>query len=205
MTTSEKMQTDEVRDTLEFLGVMGGAPEAECEARLRYAMEVQPPNVIVELGVMRGQGICCFACGSGFGNQVPVIGVDLFGLRPSGYGAAYDNPENQRVAQVFANRFDVGHLVTLIRSDTKDAAVGWNKPIGLLTIDAGHQYEDVLADVKAWLPHVVRGGLLLMHDARNPAWPGVDRVITEEILPSGEWDEIEFIQPFSAWFRRKLS
>jgi len=197
------IETDEVQDALDFLEIIGGGPRAECESKLRYAMEVEPPNVIVEIGVLRGQGICSLASGSNFGHGVDVYGIDLFGLRPSGQGPTYDDPRNEKVARGFAERFGVGHLVTLIRSESLAAAKDWEQSIGLLAIDAGHEYEDVLADTKAWLPHVVRGGILLMHDARSPAWPGVDRVIGEEIMASGDWDEIEFVPPFSAWFRRR--
>ena len=205
MTTIEKMQTDEVQDTLDFLEIIGGGPRAECEVRLRYAMEIKPPEVIVEVGVLRGQGLCSLAVGSSFGHRVPVFGVDLFGLRPSGQGPTYDDPRNQKVTQGFVDRFAVSELVTIIRSESADAAAAWDKAIGLLELDAGHEYEDVLADVKAWLPHVAPGGLLMMHDAQSPAWPGVDRVIAEEILPSGEWKQIEFVPPFSAWFRKRVS
>jgi len=195
--------TDEVQDTLDFLATLGGASRMECETRVRYAMEVSPPAVIVELGVMVGQGLCCLGCGARFGQGALSFGIDLFGMRPSGQGAAYDNPANMATVRGYIERFGLSELVTLMQADTAEAVAQWEEPIGLLVVDAGHDYEQVLADAKAWLPHVVPGGLLLMHDARNPAWPGVDRVINEEILPSGEWDDAEFVPPFSRWLRRK--
>ena len=198
--------SDEMVEELDFLEVIGGSPRAECEAKLRYALEVEPPNVIVEIGVLRGQGVCCLGCGSKRGHKVPVIGVDLFGLRPSRQGPTYDDPRNERVSRVSADRFGLKGLVTLFRSESLQAAAIFaleKRPIGLLVIDAGHEYEDVAADATAWLPHVVPGGLLMMHDAKSPAWPGVDQVIAEQIMASGEWDELEFVPPFSAWFRRK--
>ncbi len=197
MTLSKAMELE-----LDFLEVIGGGPRAECEAKRRYAMEIEPPNVIVEVGVLRGQGTCCLGCGSRYGHGVPVIGIDLFGLRKSGMGPTYDDPRNERVSRVLADHLGLKDLVTLLRSESVEAAADFTQLIGLLGIDAGHKYEEVLADAKAWIPHVVPGGLLLMHDARSPAWPGVDRVIEEEIRASGEWEELEFVPPFSAWFRR---
>jgi predicted O-methyltransferase YrrM len=195
--------TDEVQDTLDFLATIGGGPRTECEARVHYAMQVQPPHCIVELGVFTGQGLTSLACGSRFARSVPVIGIDLFGSRPSGQEQKYDTPENELTARSWAERFGVNELVTLTRSDTVEAARGWSRPIGLLVIDAGHEYEQVLADFQAWTPHLVPGGLLMMHDARNHAWPGIDRVIGESIRPTGEWEELPFVQPYSAWFRKR--
>lgn len=192
---------DEVQDTLDFLEALGGGGRAECEARVRHAMTVEQ-GVIVELGVLRGQGLCCLACGSGFGHGVPVYGIDLFGIRPSGQGPTYDDPKNERVTREFVKRFGVANLVTILRSDTLEAALDWQHPIGLLEVDAGHEYLQVQADVNAWLPHVLPSGLLMMHDAKNPGWPGVDQVIAEQIMGSGEWEELEFVPPFSQWFRR---
>ncbi len=196
------MGIEEIEDTLDFLEALGGGSRAECEARVRYAMSVEQ-GVIVELGVLRGQGLCCLACGSNFGHGVPVYGIDLFGMRASGQGPTYDDPKNERVTREFVKRFGVDHLVTVIRSDSLEACQNWTAPIGLLEIDAGHEYEQVAADAKAWLPHVMSGGLLMMHDAHNPAWPGVDRVITEQIVSGGTWEEVEFVSPFSQWFRKK--
>jgi len=197
------VETDEVQDALKFLGTIGGASAAESESKLRYAMEVQPPNSIVELGVFAGQGVTSLACGSNFAHGVPVFGVDLFGSQSSGQGDKYDAPDNESMARAWADRFGVGHLVTLICSDTIAAAAAWEKPIGLLVIDAGHEYEQVLADFQAWTPHLVPGGLLMMHDARNDGWPGIDRVIAESIRPTGEWEELPFVRPYSAWFRKR--
>jgi len=194
--------SDEMVEELDFLEVIGGGPRAECDAKFGYALEVEPPNVIVEVGVLRGQGVCCLGCGSKRGHQVPVIGVDLFGLRPSRQGPTYDDPRNEKVSRVFADRFGLQEIVTLVRSESLDAAATFSQPIGLLVIDAGHEYEDVAADAKAWLPHVVPGGLLMMHDARNAAWPGIDQVIAWDLRVSGQWEELEFVPPFSAWFRR---
>lgn len=40
----------------------------------------------------------------------------------------------------------------------------WGTPLGLLFIDGGHSAAAAHADYESWLPHLVRGGLLLIHD-----------------------------------------
>lgn len=46
----------------------------------------------------------------------------------------------------------------------------------LVYIDASHEYEDVAADIGAWLPLVRPGGVLFGDDAD---WPGVARAVEE--------------------------
>lgn len=46
------------------------------------------------------------------------------------------------------------------------AAAFLEKPVDLLFVDAGHRYEDVLADLQAWVPRVKAGGIVAGHDFR---------------------------------------
>ena len=44
------------------------------------------------------------------------------------------------------------------------AAKHWTTPLGLLFIDGGHSLDAALADYRNWSQHVVKGGLLVIHD-----------------------------------------
>lgn len=59
----------------------------------------------------------------------------------------------------------------------------WPVPVDFVFIDASHEYEDVLADITAWRPHV-RDGILCGHDYSS-AFPGVQRAVGQE-LPEAE-------------------
>ena len=48
----------------------------------------------------------------------------------------------------------------------------------LVFLDGLHDYESVLADIRAWQPHIVYGGILCGHDY-TPGWPGVERAVRE--------------------------
>jgi len=48
--------------------------------------------------------------------------------------------------------------------------------INFLFIDGSHEYDDVKADVTAWLPKVVPGGVIAGHDFN---WEGVRRAVDE--------------------------
>jgi hypothetical protein len=58
-----------------------------------------------------------------------------------------------------------------------DWATVWAEPVELIFIDADHRYESVLADIKAWTPHVVPGGILCGHDFGY--FPAVERAVRE--------------------------
>jgi len=175
----------------------------EAASEARFAMRVPADQVIVEIGSFHGHGLYSLAGGSALGNGAHIYGVDLWGLRESGQGPAYDRPENMALVQDILHMLGIENLVTLIRSDSVDAAKGFGPPVGLLVIDGDHRKPGVLADYLAWSPKVAPGGWLLMHDARNGGWPGVDEVITQVIGPSLLWEAEEFVEPFSQWFRKR--
>lgn len=43
-----------------------------------------------------------------------------------------------------------------------------NESLDFVFIDAGHDYEDVIDDIKCWLPKVKSGGILAGHDFHHP-------------------------------------
>lgn len=50
------------------------------------------------------------------------------------------------------------------------AARHWATPLSLVFIDGGHSMAAALNDYRCWAPHIVRGGLLAIHDVfPNPA------------------------------------
>lgn len=50
------------------------------------------------------------------------------------------------------------------------AARHWATPLGMVFIDGGHSMAAALTDYRCWAPHIVRGGLLAIHDVfPNPA------------------------------------
>jgi predicted O-methyltransferase YrrM len=53
----------------------------------------------------------------------------------------------------------------------------WTTPLGLLFIDAGHEYIDVLKDYHLWAKHVKVGGYLVFHDVGS--WDGPTRMYNE--------------------------
>jgi hypothetical protein len=56
--------------------------------------------------------------------------------------------------------------------------------LDFVLLDASHEYEDVKADIQAWLPKVKIGGFLAGDDY-DRAWPGVIKAVTE-LLPNAQ-------------------
>jgi len=71
--------------------------------------------------------------------------------------------------------------VRLLPATTLAAAAAWREPIDYLYVDADHTYESVLADLRAWVPFVKPGGLILGDDYENDMYPGVKQA----------WDDFE--------------
>lgn len=71
--------------------------------------------------------------------------------------------------------------------------------IGVVFIDALHDYESVKQDIELWWPLVAPGGYLSGHDY-NHKWPGVMRAVAEAfpLFKVG-------LAPDSVWFVRKES
>lgn len=93
-------------------------------------------------------------------------------------------------------RFGVSDRVRVFVSTTH-AASGRFAPdsLGLLFIDAGHDYENVRQDLVDWYPKLAPGGFLVCDDYVSE-WPGVQRAIDESGLPG------DLIAP-SLWMHRK--
>ncbi|MGH9111441.1 MAG: class I SAM-dependent methyltransferase, partial [Acidimicrobiales bacterium] len=54
--------------------------------------------------------------------------------------------------------------VVAVVGDSPRVAANWATPLALLFIDGGHGEESARCDYELWTPHVVAGGLLVIHD-----------------------------------------
>ncbi len=62
------------------------------------------------------------------------------------------------------DRAGLGETVVPIVASTALAARHWRTPLSLVFIDGGHSEAAALADYRSWAPHIVRGGVLAIHD-----------------------------------------
>ncbi|MEW6674115.1 MAG: class I SAM-dependent methyltransferase [Thermodesulfobacteriota bacterium] len=121
-------------------------------------------------------------------------------------GEAYFDPELFDPAGGRINTFDyfrktietAGLEETVVamvcRSDV--AARMWATPLSLVFIDGGHSYEAALGDYRAWMPHLMPGGYLLIHDIfEDPTKGGqAPYQIYCQALASGRFRELERVK-----------
>jgi predicted O-methyltransferase YrrM len=69
-------------------------------------------------------------------------------------------------------------LVPLRMTSLKGANFFPDQCLDAVFIDAAHDYENVKADISAWMPKVKKGGVIAGHDYMC-GWPGVDRAVAE--------------------------
>ena len=81
--------------------------------------------------------------------------------------------------------------VVAVVGDSATIAARWTRPVGLVFIDGGHSDEAAAADLDGWAPHLLPGGLLVIHDVfPDPADGGrAPFNIYEKALASGEFEE----------------
>lgn len=72
----------------------------------------------------------------------------------------------------------------LLRTRSSDAATAWTSPIDFLFIDADHTWSGIERDWRDWLPHVVAGGIVALHDSHPmPGREDLDTVrFTDEVV-----------------------
>jgi MMP 1-O-methyltransferase len=83
------------------------------------------------------------------------------------------------------------HVVAIV-APSPTAARLWSTPVGLVFIDGGHSEAAARADLAGWSPHVLPGGLLVIHDVfEDPAEGGrPPYLIYREALDSGRFVEV---------------
>ncbi len=181
---------DDLRESL--AGVQGWLADEEAATLYRLARGLSGRGVIVEIGSFKGRSTISLGLGSKAGQ-----GSHIFAIDPH-RGPSYDD--------FLANirRAGIDGLVTQVRLPSQEAlaAIG-DEPIELLFIDGSHKYELVLQDFALFVPRVVEGGWVLMHDTTSP-FPGSKRVAGQLMYRSREFTDVRFV-PSSMTVGRKVA
>jgi SAM-dependent methyltransferase len=91
----------------------------------------------------------------------------------------YDVVTEEKLYDVFLSNIEpVKHIINPIRMTSIEASKLYeDNSLDFVFIDASHEYEDVKADILAWLPKVKIGGILAGHD--YDTFEGVNKAVDE--------------------------
>ncbi len=69
-----------------------------------------------------------------------------------------------------------------ILGDSKKVGHEWNKgEIDMLFIDGDHSYDGCKGDIEAWVPHVKKNGIIMLHDYTRDVWPDVKNAVDDNL------------------------
>ncbi len=164
-----------------------------------------PTAVVVELGSWKGRSTGWLATGIKDRGVGRVFAVDTWrGTETEELHkrmlAGYAPDELFREFRANMQQLGVADIVEPMQMTTLEAAAAWphGACIGVLHIDASHEYEDVRADFEAWERYVAPGGFIVFDDV--PSWPGPTRFV-QELPPSYEFFTAS---PNQHWVRKRV-
>jgi hypothetical protein len=145
---------------------------------------------IVEVGVWKGRGTHALASGC----KGIVHSIESFKFAPTkeyaGFSERFLIPfagePSVEIEKAFNYNTRMLPNVDLIKKDSVPAAEQFEgNSIDMVWLDAGHDYESVMADIKAWLPKCKK--LLCGHDYDHEAVSKA--VFDSHLLPTRPWDD----------------
>lgn len=97
------------------------------------------------------------------------------------------------------------HVIPVVADSARLGQV-WRIPLGAVFIDGGHSFAAAQTDLNAWLPHVLPGGYLAVHDLFPSEAEGgqAPRQIFELAMASGLFEPPEQIKTLGVLRRRAL-
>ena len=143
------------------------ATDEELDWIYRHARTLRPSSMVVMLGV--GPGVFLLAMKEARHKLMAFV-VDI----------------SQFAALVYLKDAGWSDNVVAHMGDSTIAGKVWlGGPVGFLIVDTDHTEETTEAEIEAWLPHVVPGGLIFFHDydatgtwfEEQEQYPGVKRAV----------------------------
>ena len=161
------------------------------EAGVLFDLAESSAGPIVEIGSFRGRSTVALALGSMAGTGETVNAIDSFvGAKPD------DRPTNKGVPVLSSTCSEsilrenlvsagVNGTVRILPMTSAQAVKMIPEKIGVLFIDGGHDYPSVNEDMNLYLPRLMTGGRLMVHDVLETDM-GVVRAVDEHLLAHPE-------------------
>lgn len=160
------------------------------------AGKVPADQAVIEIGTHHAANLANMAHGAKAGNGARCYGVDPYGSGDIYRGRPHMlkryTSADLDVAREHLRDAKVVKQTSIIVGTSTEAAVDWTGPkVGLLVIDAEHRKPNVLADFRAWQPHLADGAVVAFDDYEQ-RFHGVIEAVTE-LVAEGAISEPEVI------------
>jgi cephalosporin hydroxylase len=172
--------------------------EGDIEAYRKLVSDLDTDGKMLEVGSYKGRSLC--SCSDIINaNDITVYVVDNFVGAEAFPGDCPDQKELCK--EFFKNMTEFSLGVMLSRGNSVEKAEDFKDGcLDLIFIDASHKKDDVIADIRAWLPKLKIGGVIAGHDYKTPdgmqGWDSVKEAVDQE-LPGST------IMTGSVWMYRK--
>lgn len=193
------------------------------EGRVLQNLARDTPGVVVEIGSYRGKSSAYLGRGiqqresfvppGGIGEHT-LYCIDVWrrfaDYYPHKTNSVFNDDSIYESWEGQTHAAGVRELIRPLEMSSEDAHRWWtsdqgpNSSIGVLFIDAAHDYAHARQDYDLWTPYVEAGGIVAFHDYGNPRWEdGVTQVVKETIGMEVTQYENFRIEGWLAWATKK--
>ena len=183
--------------------IKGFLADNEAEALYLAARECAVRGPVLEIGSYCGKSTVCIGLACREQEEVLYALDHHRGSEEHQPGEFFHDPDLYDKGEGVVDTFQefrrniraAGLLDTVIPivASSELAARHWGTPLAMVFIDGGHSLDAVLTDYRSWVGHIVRGGLLAIHDIYPDAASGgqAPYAIYRMALDSGLFLEFE--------------
>jgi len=125
--------------------------------------------VVLEIGVYGGGCACA-----------------MLMARPDCSYIGIDNWSEAPIEDFVKNTKPFRDRVEIITGDSREVGKGWNRPLDVVLIDGGHDYDVAISDVKNFVPWVKVGGIVMVDDYGTHG--DVTKVVDKCLLGNPEFE-----------------
>jgi predicted O-methyltransferase YrrM len=154
------------------------------------------PERMVEIGSFKGKSAVALATLAQQRRLPPLVSIDPH-TAPSVTDPGLPEASSFEAFTAALAAAGVAEQVEVHRQRSQEAAVGWNRPIGLLWIDGDHTWEGARSDFELFSPFLVPGAFVALHDSLH-FFEGPIRVFVERMLGDDRFGPAGFMKSI-AW------
>jgi len=161
-------------NSINLENVKGFLAEDEAQALHSYALEHSQKGPCLEIGSYCGLSTIYLASACKQNGSL-LYAVDHHrGSEEHQIGEEYHDPELYNKVDALMDSFTefrrnirkagVEDVVVPLVASSELASKFWSIPLAMVFIDGGHSLAAALMDYRSWAPHVMKGGILAIHD-----------------------------------------